>query len=51
MENLSYSTFALGVLAQREAVAVRIITIVSLIYLPCSVVSVSTTASSLASNN
>jgi hypothetical protein len=41
MEQLSYSTYALGILAQREAVAVRIITIVSLIYLPCSVVSVS----------
>ncbi|PVH68937.1 hypothetical protein DL98DRAFT_522444 [Cadophora sp. DSE1049] len=39
MENLSNATHALGLLAQREAVAVRIITIVSLIYLPCSVVS------------
>jgi hypothetical protein len=42
MEDLTISTKALGILAQREAVAVRIITIVSLIYLPCSVVSVST---------
>jgi hypothetical protein len=43
MEQLSYETFFLGSLAQKEAVAVRIITIVSLIYLPCSVVSVSST--------
>jgi hypothetical protein len=41
MERLSYETFYLGKLAQKEAVAVRIITIVSLVYLPCSVVSVS----------
>lgn len=41
MERLSFETFFLGKLAQKEAVAVRIITIVSLIYLPCSVVSVS----------
>ncbi|KAF8847772.1 hypothetical protein BDZ45DRAFT_811325 [Acephala macrosclerotiorum] len=39
MERLSFETFFLGKLAQKEAVAVRIITIVSLIYLPCSVVS------------
>lgn len=41
LQDLSISTHALGILAQREAVAVRIITVVSLIYLPCSVVSVS----------
>jgi hypothetical protein len=47
MEDLSIQTHALGVLAQKEAVAVRIITVLSLLYLPCTVVSVSRITQSL----
>ena len=41
MENLTISMHEIGVLAQREAIAMRIITVVTLIYLPATFVSVS----------
>jgi Mg2+ and Co2+ transporter CorA len=41
MEGLTKLTVVIGIMAQREAIAMRIITIVTLIFLPATFVSVS----------
>jgi hypothetical protein len=41
MEELTNLTIKIGTMAQREAIAMRIITVVTLIYLPATFVSVS----------
>jgi hypothetical protein len=41
MEDLTKLTIKIGTMSQREAIAVRIITVVTLIYLPATFVSVS----------
>ena len=41
MENLTRKMHNLGIMAQKEAVAMRIITVVTLIFLPATFVSVS----------
>jgi hypothetical protein len=41
MEALTTSTHKIGIMSQKEAIAVRIITVVTLIYLPATFVSVS----------
>lgn len=41
MENLTVNMQNIGVLAQKEAIAVRIITVLTLVYLPATFVSVS----------
>jgi hypothetical protein len=41
MEILTMSTHNIGIMSQKEAIAVRIITVVTLIYLPATFVSVS----------
>lgn len=40
MEALTMSTYNTGVMSQKEAIAVRIITVVTLVYLPATFVSV-----------
>ena len=39
-EALNMSTYNIGVMSQKEAIAVRIITVVTLVYLPATFVSV-----------
>lgn len=41
MEELTQLTIKIGTMSQREAIAMRIITVVTLIYLPATFVSVS----------
>ena len=41
MEGLTKSTYNVGVSAQKEAIVMRIITVVALVYLPATFVSVS----------
>lgn len=40
MEDLTKSTYSVGISAQKETIVVRIITVVTLIYLPATFVSV-----------